>query len=189
MSVKYKIREQEGLYFLTCSVVGWVDIFTRQVYRDIVLESLQYCQQQKGLHLHAYVIMSNHIHLIAWAEQQPKIDLPAILRDFKKFTAKRIYEAIQQESESRREWLLYLFQYFAGKHHPDQHFHFWQNDNHPIQLWSKAVLLQKLTYIHQNPVRAGLVEQPEHYLYSSARNYSGYTYLLEVELLDVAYQL
>ena len=189
MSTKYKIREWEGLYFLTCSVVGWIDVFSRKSYRDIVLQSLAYCQQHKKLHLHAYVIMSNHIHLIAWAEKTPQSTLSTVMRDFKKFTSKAIYSAIQEEAESRRSWLLYMFQYFANLHHPKQQFHFWQNDNHPLQLWSPKVIIQKLNYIHQNPVKAGIVEFPEDYLYSSARNYSGQSGLLDVELLDAPYRL
>ena len=164
-------------------------MFTRKRYRDIVLESLRYCQRHKGLHVNAYVVMSNHLHLVVWAEEKSKVRLSNIIRDFKRYTANQIYQAIQEEPESRREWLLYLFRYFARKHHPNQHFHFWQNDNHPIRLWSSKVTLQKLTYLHKNPVRAGLVEHPASYWYSSARNYSGLPGLLDVELLDIAYQV
>ncbi|MEN8122608.1 MAG: hypothetical protein ABFS35_19860 [Bacteroidota bacterium] len=61
MSTGYKISEKEGAYFLTFQIVGWVDIFTRKTYRDIAIESLIYCQKNKGLEVFAYVIMSNHI--------------------------------------------------------------------------------------------------------------------------------
>lgn len=96
---KYRILEQQGLNYLTLTIVGWIDIFSRQRYRDIVIESLKYCQEHKGLHINAYVIMSNHVHL--------------------------------------------------------------------------------------NPVRAGIVAEPEHYLYSSAINYAGGIGLLEVELMEL----
>ena len=65
MSTGYQISDQEGLYYLTFQVVDWIDIFTRQVYRDIIIESFKYAIENKGLHLFAYVIMSNHVHLIA----------------------------------------------------------------------------------------------------------------------------
>jgi len=75
MSTGYKIAEKDGLYYLTFQIVGWVDIFTRQVYRDIAIESLKYCQQNKGLCIFAYVIMSNHIHLLAPAKRSFKLRL------------------------------------------------------------------------------------------------------------------
>ena len=65
MSTGYKIAEKNGLYYLTFQIVGWVDLFTRQIYRDIAIDSFKYCQQNKGLSIFAYVIRSNHIHLLA----------------------------------------------------------------------------------------------------------------------------
>jgi putative transposase len=134
---KYRIYEQQGLNFLTLTIVGWIDIFSRQRYRDIVIESLKYCQQHKGLHIYAYVIMSNHIHLVAQTEGH---ELSEVLRDFKKFTANGILKAIQQEPESRREWLLHMFKYFANVQTDNRHHQIWQPDNHPIALWSLPVI-------------------------------------------------
>jgi putative transposase len=168
---KYRILEQHGLNYLTLTIVGWIDIFSRQRYRDIVIESLKYCQEHKGLHVNAYVIMSNHIHLVGYAEGH---ELSHVLRDFKKFTANQILKAIQEEPESRREWLLHMFRYFANVNIDNRHFQVWQGDNHPIALWSLPVIWQK----------AGIVAEPEHYLYSSAVNYAGGKGLLEVELLE-----
>ena len=82
----YKIAKGEDIYFLTFTIVGWVDIFTRKIYRDIVLESFRYCQENKGLDLFAYVIMSNHIHLIARSRDG---DLSAVVRDFKRYTSQK----------------------------------------------------------------------------------------------------
>jgi len=133
-----------------------------------VIESLRYCQQHKGLHIVGYVIMSNHIHMVVYTEGYALSD---VLRDFKKFTATQILKSIETEPESRREWLLYLFKFYA-KHKTDNRQHpFWQQDNHPITLWTLEVIWQKLTYIHLNPVRAGIVEVAWDYLYSSARDY------------------
>ncbi len=176
MSTKYKVQNPEGSYFLTLTIVGWIDIFSRQVYRDILLDSLRYCQQHKGLLLYAYVVMTNHVHLIAAVAEGH--DLVETIRSLKKHTAKKLLEAIKKEPESRREWLLYLFSYF-GKQVKQAH-QVWQHDNHPIEVWSEKVILQKINYIHLNPVRANFVTEPEMWIYSSASNYLYGTGILEV---------
>lgn len=176
MSTKYKVHNPEGFYFMTLTIVGWIDLFSRQVYRDILLESLRYCQQHKGLLLYAYVVMTNHVHLIAAVQEGH--DLVETIRSLKKHTAKQMLEAIEKEPESRREWLLYLLGYF-GKQVRQAH-QVWQHDNHPIELWSEAVIRQKLDYLHWNPVGAGFVEAPEHWVYSSASNYLYGKGMLEV---------
>ena len=179
---KYRIWEQQGFNYLTLTVEGWVDIFTRQRYRDIVIDSLKYCRENKQLHIVGWVIMSNHLHLIVFTE---KTDLSDVLRDFKKFTAHKILESIREEPESRREWLMHLFGYFAKTNTTNRKFQFWQSDNHPIALWSLPVIWQKLDYIHMNPVRAGIVSDPTHYLYSSAGDYfCAKKGLLEVDLME-----
>ena len=180
MGTKYKIHNQQGLYFLTFKVVGWIGVLTRKRYRDILINSLKYCQKNKGLRLYAYVIMSNHVHLVAAANEG--YELSNILRDFKKFTAQQILKSIKEESENRREWMLYLFEYFGKRNTNNRKYQFWGQDNHPIELWSEPVSGQKINYIHNNPVRAGLVAEPEHYLYSSASNYISGTGLIDVEL-------
>jgi REP element-mobilizing transposase RayT len=102
MPTGYKIERTDNLYYLTFQIVGWVDIFTRKVYRDIVIESLRYCQKNKGLNLYAYVIMSNHIHLLA---QSRNSDLSSFIRDFKHYTSTKIKEEILSRNENRREWM------------------------------------------------------------------------------------
>ena len=122
--------------------------------------------------VYAYVIMSNHIHLIAQSESETQT-LSDIIRDFKSFTAKQISKQIQnaKTGESRREWLTYLFGYFARGNQRNRTFQFWQSDNHPVELWSPRVIEQKLAYIHWNPVNAKIVAEPSHYIYSSTSNY------------------
>jgi putative transposase len=180
----YQINDSEGIYFLTFATVAWVDVFTRLRYREIVLSSLQYCQKEKGLVIYAWYLMSNHLHLIARASQKG-IDLSAILRDLKKFTANQILASIQNqdEPESRREWLLWLFGSAGERNSRNTNFQFWQQDNQPEYLFSPAFMQQKLDYVHNNPVKEQIVEKPEDYLYSSARNYVGLKGLLEVEFL------
>src|SRR5688572_7763905 len=175
-----KNRIYEGyLYYLTLTVVDWVDVFTRPAYRHIIVDALKYCQQHKGLELYAWCLMSNHLHLIAAAKVN--YHLSNILRDFKKHTSRTIVEAIlKHENESRRHWLLLRFA-FAGAVDPKvTNFKFWQDGNEAKEITSNNFLQQKLEYIHQNPVRAEIVAEPEHYLYSSAANYAGEKGLLEV---------
>jgi REP element-mobilizing transposase RayT len=103
MSTGYQIYNQSGSYFLTLQVVDWIDIFSRKVYRDIILDSLDYCRKNKGLQIWAYVIMTNHIHCILSAENG---NLSDIIRDFKRHTASNIIAEIQESTESRKDWML-----------------------------------------------------------------------------------
>jgi len=181
MPTGYQIDDPGDTYFLTCQVIDWVDVFTRQAYRDVILDSLAFCRQQKGLELFAYVIMSNHIHLLVRAKNE---NLPDLIWDFKKYTASQILKLItQSDTESRRDWLLKRFEFAAQRHVRNSTYQFWTHENHAIVIYSKKFLWQKLQYIHENPVRAGWVEQPEHYLFSSARNYAGRKGLMEIDLV------
>ncbi len=178
MTHGYKITDQSAAYFLTFQIVEWADIFTRKVYRDIVIKSLDYCQKHKGLEIYAYVIMSNHIHLMAKSNQEKLSDT---IRDFKRHTSKMIMEAIQEEPESRKKWLLMIFRYAASKHHRNNDYQIWTHENHPELAYSNKFIEQKINYIHNNPVKAGIVFNPEDYLYSSARNYADEDAVLEIE--------
>jgi REP element-mobilizing transposase RayT len=172
MSRKYKFYNPEGIYFVSFAVQSWVDVFIRNEYKDIVINSLAYCQKSKGLEIFAWCIMTNHLHLIIRAEKG--FVLQDILRDFKKFTSKAVVKAIKDNlRESRREWLLEQLCTSEG-------YSLWRGDNKPIELWSNEVITQKLNYIHQNPVEEGIVFRPEEYRYSSAYDYAGGTGLLDI---------
>ena len=174
MSRGYKTYEG-GLFFVTLTVVGWIDVFIRREYCDCLVQNLKYCQEKKGLQLYAYCIMSSHVHLIASAE---KGSLSNILRDFKSYTAKQLLQLIQNNpQESRKEWMLYLFRHFASKNNHNIEFQFWQHHNHPIDLSSNELIEQKLQYIHQNPVTAGLVDEEQAFVYSSVNPLSPLTML------------
>jgi len=162
-------------------IVYWIDIFTRKKYRDIVTDSLAYCMTAKGLEVYAYVIMSNHVHLIVRSDTE---NLSGTLGDLKKFTSKQIIKTIQEEPESRREWLLFMFSRAANQHARNKEFQVWTHENHAVLLYSEQFVSEKLDYIHNNPVRSGIVEHPEDYLYSSARNYAGLDAVLNIELLS-----
>lgn len=165
----FKIRHQSEVHFITFATIGWVDVFTRPIYRDIVINSIRFCQDNKGLALHAWCLMTNHIHLIASSKTN---DLSGTLRDFKKYTGHELIKSItENKSESRKEWMLPVFKEAGQVNARNTNYQFWQQDNHPIELFSSKFILQKIIYIHDNPVRAGFVDKPEHYLYSSARDY------------------
>jgi REP element-mobilizing transposase RayT len=161
--------------------VQWADIFTRQVYRDIVIDSLRYCQQNKGLEIYAYVIMSNHVHLLAKGQND---NLSDVIRDFKRHTSKKIIETIELENESRRDWLLMIFRYAAKGHKRNNEYQVWTHENHAEEIYSNEFIEQKIEYIHNNPVRSGVVSKPEDYIYSSARNYAEMENILEILLAD-----
>lgn len=183
MSRKYKINDQQKLYFLTFAVVRWIDVFTRREYKDILVESFKYCQKHKGLELYAFCIMPNHVHLIARAQEGKK--LSDIFRDLKKFTSNTIIAAIEANiQESRKDWMLWLFQ-AEGRDNPNNtNNQFWQQENHPIELSDYLLLEQKLEYIHQNPVRAGICYAPEDYIYSCASQYAGKETIMSVALIE-----
>lgn len=166
MSTGYQIYDQYGTYYLTFTIVDWVDVFSRKAYRDIIIDSLAYCIKNKGLHVYGYVIMTNHIHIIARSGSGKLSDT---IRDFKKYTARNIIDTIQQEPESRREWLLHRFTWNAAQNERSSNHQVWTHENHAIEITTRPFFQQKLDYIHQNPVRAGWVEREGDYIYSSAK--------------------
>ena len=182
MSFAYTFDDPDGTYFTTTPVVQWVDAFTRYHYCDIVVKSLNHCIERKGLLLHAWVIMPNHIHLII--SRQGENSLSDIMRDFKKFTANEMKKTIREIPESRRSWMLWLFESAGKENSNNENFQFWQQENHPICLRTPEFTKQKLDYIHNNPVTARLVDTPERYVYSSAKDYCGEKGLLPISFLS-----
>ena len=169
MSSKYKVGDDAIPHFVTFTVVGWIDVFTREQYKEILTQSLQHCIEHKGLLLHAWVIMTNHVHLIISSDT---VKLEHIVRDVKKFTSKQIIKAIQEnEKESRKEWMLNIFSFTGKNNNSNKDFQFWKQDYHPMELNTKEKMKQRLDYLHENPVRSGLVWEPSHYKYSSAIDY------------------
>ena len=182
MSRKYKFHEKEGAYFISFAVVNWIDVFTRMEYFNIITESLNYCRKNKGMLIFGYCIMPSHIHLIfRSADAKPS----ELMRDFKGFTSKRLLQAIKEnKQESRREWMLEQFEASGKLKSNVKHYQFWQQDNHPIEIWSNHVFEQKLNYIHENPVKSGFVYASWDWKYSSARNYiEGQECILEIDVI------
>ncbi len=177
----YKINDQTKAHFISATVVDWVDVFSRKIYKDIVIESLDFCIKNKGMNLYGYVIMTNHIHMVVQSEKGKLSDL---LRDFKKFTARNILDSIESEPESRKDWMLKRFEFACRSHSRNEKYQFWQYGNHPEEVFTEKFLWQKLDYIHLNPVRAGIVEKASHYLYSSASNYVNGSGILQIQKAD-----
>ena len=178
MSRNYKFHNTEGIYFISFAVVEWLDVFTRNEYKNIILDSLRYCQKEKGMEIFAWCIMTNHIHLIFRSVKDQKPEL--LIGDFKKFTSKTIVKAIQENPlESRKEWLLEQFEKIGTKSSNVNKYQFWRHDNKPIELWSNKVIDEKINYIHNNPVEEGLVFKAEDYVYSSASDYASENGILD----------
>jgi len=140
MGRKYTIADSTRLHFVSFATVNRIDVFVRRIYCEIVVDSLKFCMDNKGLELYAWCIMSSHVHLIISSE---KDDLRMILRDLKRHTSKTILKTIEENvQESRREWMLWMFAR-AGKRNPNNEiYQFWQQNNHPIQLSTHEMLMQ-----------------------------------------------
>lgn len=175
---RYYITDQQAVYFLTFTVVDWVDVFTRPDYKYIITVALNYCNKEKGLECFAWVLMSNHLHLIVRA--QPPFRLSDVMRDFKKFTSKKLVTAIDEGTESRKEWLLHKFKHAAQSTGRAENYKLWQDSNHPVILENTEMYQQRLNYIHMNPVKQMIVARPEDYLFSSAGDYAGIKGLVNV---------
>ena len=181
MSEKYKFRDPEGIYFVTPTIVGWVDVFSKKEYCEIILDALKYCQKEKGLIVHAWCIMSSHLHLIISSKQKKPED---IMRDFKTFTSKAIAKQLENGNDSRKDWILELFKAEANRIKRVNGYKVWQDGNHPVQLVTNNMLDVRLNYLHKNPVKAGIVSNEEDYIYSSAKDYANAKGLLAIELIE-----
>ncbi len=181
MSRNYKFHNPNGIYFVSFATVHWVDVFVREAYFKVLAESVEHCRKEKGMELFAYCFMPSHVHFIF----RSKLGDPSgLLRDIKKYTSKVLVNAIQQHpKESRKEWLLPMFQQAGTDKENSVNYQFWQRHNKPIELWSPSVIKQKRDYIHNNPIVSGFVTSPEDWKYSSARNLNGDYTVLDLDEL------
>ena len=178
---KYIARDPDKAYFITMTIVEWIDLFTRLNHKITIIDALKYCQQEKGLEVYAYVIMPSHLHMLCRVKEGYKFS--SFIRDFKKHTSRELIKNILEAPESRREWLLQKFRQSALVVNKDQEYKLWQDGYHAIDTWSHQFIYQKLNYIHNNPVEDKIVEKPEDYMFSSARNYAGLDGLLDIVLV------
>jgi putative transposase len=181
MSRKYKFLNKQGVYFVSFATVYWIDVFVREDYFIKVIESLKYCRENIGLEIYCWCIMPSHVHLIMRAKEN---NPDQVLGRFKEYTSKQVQSLIKGNiEESRREWMTWMFERAGKKSSNVKRGQFWQHNNKPIELWSSEVINQKIEYIHNNPVAAGFVNEPEHWKYSSAIDYSGGKGLLEIDFV------
>ena len=180
MSRKYKFRNPEAIYFVTFTTINWIDVFTRPLYKEILVDSLNYCIKNKGLVVYAWVIMSHHVHLVI---ERRSVALEDIMRDLKKHTSKTILKAIEDNpQESRKAWMLWMFERAGKKNSNNSKYQFWQQHNQPLELTLQAFNIDStFEYIHNNPVEAGFVDRPEHYPFSSAVDFAGGKGLVDIE--------
>jgi len=166
---------------MTLTVVDWIDVFTRPNHKQLIIDSLKYCQEKKGINIFAWCLMPSHLHLMA--NTVMGFELADVIRDFKKHTSKKLVSQILYEPESRHEWMLERFRLAADRNKKVKNYKFWQDGNHAIEVYSEKVTWQKINYIHQNPVVDQIVSREEAYLFSSARNYYNLPSLLHVDCL------
>jgi putative transposase len=164
MRTRYRVTTEDGIYFITSTIVEWIPIFILHEYFEIMLDAFNYCRQNKDLKIYAYVIMDNHFHLVASGP-----DLALIIQSLKRHTAKQIVSKLQTQ---KKQWLLNQLSFYKKKHKAQSKYQVWQEGFHPQLIENEEMFIQKLEYIHYNPVRRGYVDNPEHWRYSSARNYA-----------------
>ncbi len=160
---RFKFYEDQFPYFISSSIVNGITLFNDFELTKIILSSLHFIQENFRVTVYAYVIMPNHIHLILKSE-----NLPDYIRRFKSFTAKEIIRKLKQMNEYE---ILNELRRAKLKHKRQSQFQVWNEGVHPMQIYNYWFMEQKLNYIHQNPVKAGLVNKPEDWEFSSARNY------------------
>ena len=180
---RYFIKDQNVPHFLTFTIIDWLKVLKPISYKQIIIDSMNYCVEKKGLIIRSWVIMHNHMHVI-W-QAKDKYRLSDIIRDFKKFTAKAIINRLQEEEGCHSDWALASFYNKAQMINRISKYKVWYDSNHAICLGPNdtALKIQKLNYIHENPVKGGIVESPEDYVYSSARDYAGEDGLVKIVLL------
>ncbi|MDJ0732865.1 MAG: transposase [Nostocaceae cyanobacterium] len=173
---RYKFLENHP-HFLTCTIVNWLPVFSQPELAQIILNSLDFLHTNQRFALHGYVIMENHLHIIASAE-----NLSKEIANFKSFTARSIIDRLK---EKKAEYLLKQLKFHKKLHKTTQDYQLWQEGSHPQALIHEKMFIQKLEYIHNNPVRRGYVDEPAHWRYSSYRNYIGQEGLLTIDILDI----
>jgi putative transposase len=171
---RYLITEPDKPHFMTCTVMEWLPVFTRPETVQIVLDSWRFQRKHAGLRLYGYVILENHLHFIAQAQ-----NLNKCVSSFKSFTAGQIIDYLQTQKAER---LLQRLRFSKRAHKVDREYQFWQEGVHAEMIFNEAMMREKLDYIHANPVKRGYVSLPEHWRYSSAANYMGLGGLIDIDL-------
>jgi len=169
---RYQIRENQVPYFQTCTIVGWLPVFTRRETVQILLDTFNWLRENKAFELYGYVILENHLHFVSSSPEHIKA-----IQIFKSFTARKIIDYLV---EKNAYMLLQQLAYYKLQHKVQSHYQLWQEGTHAEQILNSGMMRQKLDYIHYNPVERGYVDEPVHWRYSSARNYAGQVGLVEI---------
>lgn len=171
-------------YFLTFNVVDRLDIFVRPLYKEVITRTLNHFVETQGLIIYAWCLMTSHLHLLIKPHEG---NGPAYFeRDFKKYTTPEIIKAVEMEMDLRKEWMMQRFEDFSKSLKKIEKFHLWQSCSSPLHIDADqpSLLLDKIDHIHENPVRERIVELPENYLFSSARDYAGLKGLVKVQVIN-----
>ena len=171
---RYRMYGKEYPYFLTDTIAGLIPAFSSRPFAEIVIDSLRFLQTHGRLEIYAYVLMENHMHLIASAD-----DLAKEMGDLKSYTARKIIDHLE---EYHARYTLKLLRALKPKHKTDREYRLWDEGSYPKQIQNREMMRQKVAYIHQNPVKRGYVDEAIHWRYSSARNYAGLPGLLDVKM-------
>lgn len=175
MKSRYKAFEKGAVYFVTSSIVDWIPVFTSDQYYEILIEAISFRQKNADMKLYAYVFLDSHFHLILSVENISKF-----MKEFKSFTARQVIDLLK---ENRKMTILKQLKEGKKSHKTGSEYQVWQEGFHPQQILSEEMLIQKIVYIHQNPVRANAVDNPEDWKYSSASNYINGKGILNIDPL------
>ena len=172
---RYKTFREGETYFATCSTLNWLPLFVQPELAQIVLDAMRFAHDNGRLILHAYVLMEDHFHIVGSSQQ-----FSDVLRSMKSFTARSIIDSLRARGYSD---ILDQLRFFKKRHKQNQTYQVWQEGFHPEAICSEAMLVQKIEYIHNNPVKRGFVDNPSHWRYSSARQYDGHEGVAPIEVL------
>jgi REP element-mobilizing transposase RayT len=172
---RYYQADEQTPHFLTATINGWLPVFSNPDIVGIVINSLRFLQQNARLEIFAYVILENHLHMIA---RSP--DISREIKRFKSYTAKEILTFLQ---ERQLRTLSTQLELFKRPYKTKSDYQLWEEGSHLQVIVSEAVMRQKVEYIHYNPVRRGYVEEPTHWRYSSAKDYEGGKGILDITTL------
>lgn len=172
---RYKIFESTHPHFVTCTVLHWIPIFTRTEITNIIYESLKYLQKTDNLKIYAYVILENHLHLIVSSD-----DLGKTMESFKKYTARCIIDLLRSKNVTT---ILDQLVFYKKAHKSNRTYQLWQEGIAPKLIQSEQMMIERISYIHNNPVKRGYIDDPIHWRYSSAKNYAEQKGLIEIERL------
>jgi len=170
----YKIHNEQYPYFITANLRFGLPLFCNPSAVTFLLANLEFLRNKRGVKLIAYVIMENHFHAILHGD-----DLADKISQFKSYSARKIIDSFKMDQHSR--WLKRMKR-VKPAYKNDQEFQFWEESYHPKQVVGDEMMMQKINYIHQNPVKRGYVDKPEYWRYSSARNYLGEEGLIPVDI-------